>query len=428
MTPINLFKKWKDNNPKIENVVLFVSDSLRWDYLPESIAKRGITFKTIASSLYTASSFPSIATGFYPNHHGVYSFFDKVPKSIPTLLNVPGYNTSLWTENTWIDFEPPGSSQIHTILRCKNPIPLEQLDPPFIYMEDEKGGHCPYGWSEDDIYKEYDCKKFFYDYGKRKNSELRKRYQMGINRSMKEFEKRIKILEKRKLMDNTLIIFLSDHGELLGEYGGIIGHGNPTSPELVYVPTVFIHPNLPAGKSFGNSGVLRHVDLFPSILDLLNIDLDIRVDGISLFHAKKLPDFGYNYFKFETKKRVLLRFSLNFELIERSIWDKSGGCVFKDGSNTALRLLYAIYLTTISNGTDAIYLRGKFQQKPIRMLNSYFKILRNYFASSIKYGYPSFDFQTAQQLIRNIEESKINVSERDRIKSEIGKLKKEEKI
>ena len=37
----------------IENIVIYVCDSLRWDYTPESIMDMGITIKTVASSLYT---------------------------------------------------------------------------------------------------------------------------------------------------------------------------------------------------------------------------------------------------------------------------------------------------------------------------------------------------------------------------------------
>jgi len=44
----------------IKNMMIFVSDSLRWDYTPVSILNMGISTKTVASSLYTASSFPII--------------------------------------------------------------------------------------------------------------------------------------------------------------------------------------------------------------------------------------------------------------------------------------------------------------------------------------------------------------------------------
>ncbi len=428
MTSADIFRKWK-RNAQIENVLLFNSDALRYDSLSRSVAQRGVTFKTVASSLFTAASFPSIITGLYPHHHGVYSFFDRLPKDMPSLLNLPGYNASFYTENTWLNFEP-GSSPIHKALRSKHSIPLKKLEPPFIYLEDEKGGHCPYGygWSKDDVYKEDDCKKFFRDYGRKRGEELRKRYRLGIDRSIREFEKRMKILEERKLIDRTLIVFLSDHGELLGEYGGIIGHGNLTAPELVYVPTVFIHPGLPRGESFENEGVLRHVDLFPTILDLLNVDPERKVDGISLFKAIKLPEFGYTYYKTGAKRRIW-KFSMNFTIEEKSIWDKNGGYLFREGANLVHRLFVTMYHTMVSNSSiQSIYLKGRLRQTPFHTTINYGRIFKAFGTSFMKYSYPSFDFKEAQELIKQIDRPETKPSKKNRINSKIDKLRRQGKI
>ena len=43
MTTIDIFRKWK-NNAQIENVLLFNSDALRRNYLPQSVAQQGVTF------------------------------------------------------------------------------------------------------------------------------------------------------------------------------------------------------------------------------------------------------------------------------------------------------------------------------------------------------------------------------------------------
>lgn len=425
---LDILKEWKRRNPQIKNVMIFVSDSLRWDYLPESIANRGIRFKTIASAPFTAGSFPSIVSGLYPNHHGVHSFFDTLSKWTPTFLNIKNYNTSFWTENVWIDYEPKGSSQIHRILRCKTPIPLEELKTPFVYFEDEKGGHCPYGWTENDVYKEIECRKFFSDYGKKPHSELLKRYKMGIDRSVEEFEKRVRILEKRDLLDSTLIIFLSDHGELLGEYGGLVGHGIPTTPEIAYVPTVFIHPDLPKNITFEEQGVLRHVDLFPTILGLLNINNEKNVDGVNLFESNKMPDFGCNYMRKQVIEEGFLKKILDVELKEKSVWDKNGGYLFREGTNFVLRLILVIYLTTLSRGIHSSYLRGRLQKTPFKMIKNYFTIWRNYSASSIQYGNPHFDKKKSEELIGILKEKQIENKEISKIKSTINKLKSDGKI
>ena len=70
---------------KINNIVIFVCDSLRWDYTPQSVIDKGITIKTIAASLYTAPSFPSIISGLYPPKTGIYNWEVKISNYIKGL-------------------------------------------------------------------------------------------------------------------------------------------------------------------------------------------------------------------------------------------------------------------------------------------------------------------------------------------------------
>jgi hypothetical protein len=113
-TMINELKK-----EKIENILIFVSDAHRWDYCPNKMKEMGFTFKTIASSLYTASSFPSIVSGLYPPKHRVYSWEDKLNNKFRGIFNFKGYNNSLWCENTWIQYKPIESAPIYRILSQK---------------------------------------------------------------------------------------------------------------------------------------------------------------------------------------------------------------------------------------------------------------------------------------------------------------------
>ena len=56
---------------KIKNVVIFVCDALRYDYTPDIISNMGIKAKMIASSNFTAPTFPSIISGLYPFNHNI---------------------------------------------------------------------------------------------------------------------------------------------------------------------------------------------------------------------------------------------------------------------------------------------------------------------------------------------------------------------
>jgi len=414
-------------NKKIKNIVIFVSDSLRWDFLPQSLVKKGVVFKTIASSLFTASSFASMLTGLYPPFHGVFSFKDRLNKNLQTLLNIRKYNTSLWTENTWLGFKSIDSVPLYRLLRHYKRISLEDIKPPFIYVEDEKGGHCPYGWDVDAKYEEWDCLSFFKDYGRKSPSTLKRMYARGIKRSVKVFEKRLRTLEERNLLDETLVIFMSDHGELLGEYGGVIGHGNITTPELIYVPVVFIHPSLEGDEIYENRGVLRHVDLYPTILDLLNIKPLYKTNGVSLLKTERLPEVGYAYWRLESKK-TLFRSPINIRIEERSVWDRNGGYLFRMGSPPLSTFFRFINLTLYSNSIEKIYVKSRFKNSPLRTTYDYITMFKYYITPFMQYGEPSFNKEIAEQTINKIEMFKLSLNERHLIKAKINELVKIGKV
>ena len=92
----------------------------------------------------------------------------------------------------------------------------------------------------------------------------------------------IKSLEKNKLDKNTLIIFTSDHGELLGEnrMWGKLGWWDSAyrRPLIVYNP---------GKKNYEVDDFTESVDLAPTILDWLNEDIPINWSGESLINYTK---------------------------------------------------------------------------------------------------------------------------------------------
>jgi len=71
------------------------------------------------------------------------------------------------------------------------------------------------------------------------------------------------------LLDKTIVIITSDHGELLGENGARIGHGWAVNPQLANIPLIVMDP---AKHGYHvNRTIGSQVDLLPSILDLLGI-------------------------------------------------------------------------------------------------------------------------------------------------------------
>ena len=353
-----------DSKEKIKNIVIFVSDALRYDFTPEEVTRMGIKTKMIASSIFTAPSFPSMFSGLYPNNHKVYSFTGpSINSNIQSLMNLKGYYTSLWTENSWLGLKE--KSPLHRITRSANHIPLTSIKEPFIYVEDEKGGHCPYGWPViNSKYEEWDCKSFYEDYSKKSIAELKESYQIGVDRSVNIFKKRLETLAERGIEEETLVIFTSDHGELLGEYGGLIGHSLLTVPELVYVPLIFINPQLPTNINLESRGVARHVDMFPTICDILNINMQgKRLDGKSLYEKSRLPNFGFSFYN-EIPKLEGFKKNLSYDLKEIGFWSENRGFVLRKNVSFIKRLMRSLMLNKFKKEeNNVVYRKNIFKNK-----------------------------------------------------------------
>ncbi|MGD9137575.1 MAG: sulfatase-like hydrolase/transferase [Desulfobacterales bacterium] len=76
-------------------------------------------------------------------------------------------------------------------------------------------------------------------------------------------------LDNLGMMDNTIIIFTADHGELCGAHG-MSGKGATAYREQNNVPLIVYHPDVPGGKKC--QAVTSHVDLVPSILAMTGAD------------------------------------------------------------------------------------------------------------------------------------------------------------
>jgi hypothetical protein len=90
-------------------------------------------------------------------------------------------------------------------------------------------------------------------------------------------------LKSSGLLDNTLVIITDDHGEMLGENGGPIGHGWAVTPRLTNIPLIIMDPANPGYHI--NDTIGSQVDLLPTMLDLLGIPLpqDQLYQGTSLY-------------------------------------------------------------------------------------------------------------------------------------------------
>jgi arylsulfatase A-like enzyme len=87
-------------------------------------------------------------------------------------------------------------------------------------------------------------------------------------------------LDTLGLAENTLVLFTSDHGELLGDHGLLL-KGPFLYEGLVRVPLLWRLPGRIAAGTVLDAPV-GHVDVVPTVLDLLGLDTPLGVQGQSL--------------------------------------------------------------------------------------------------------------------------------------------------
>ena len=120
----------------------------------------------------------------------------------------------------------------------------------------------------------------------------------------------LKSVENMGLADKTVVIFTTDHGFYFGEHGGLFGKMSsdkypdgtlkpydepgsqwsysPLFEEIVHLPLVIRSPGLTPGVYGGLSSA---IDVMPTVLDLLGLDIPAFVQGRSLAPAMRDNSF-----------------------------------------------------------------------------------------------------------------------------------------
>jgi len=86
-------------------------------------------------------------------------------------------------------------------------------------------------------------------------------------------------LEENGLIDETLIVFSSDHGEEFFEHGGF-EHGHTQYDELVHMPLIVRGPGFPAGERIATN--VGNTDIAPTILDYVGLEIPDSMIGAPL--------------------------------------------------------------------------------------------------------------------------------------------------
>lgn len=273
------------------------------------LRKQGITFlNTISSSPFTPASHATVFTGLQPYNHGLRHLFkEKISSNVKTLAQVlkdEGYETGAIVScpgmNKWYGFSRGFDHYDDEIPR------LADGSDPLLTVDVKKRGSAlkranlvvdrAYNWVKNKQNKKYFLFIHFFDahwpYEAPEKFGGDNAYEEEVAFSDHYLGIFLNSLKKDGLLENTTIVVFSDHGEdLEGLYpndkGGEklghpeeFGHGCLLYDQTQKVILIIKDKSLSRNKNIEQQ--VRLVDLLPTILDLLKIKNNHKVDGISL--------------------------------------------------------------------------------------------------------------------------------------------------
>lgn len=102
-------------------------------------------------------------------------------------------------------------------------------------------------------------------------------------------------LKENDLWDNTLIVFTSDHGEQIGDHWliGKMGYFD----QSYHIPLIIRDPDTPQNHGKHISAFTENVDIMPTLLNWLDLELPVQCDGASLMPILKqgiVPSYWRN--------------------------------------------------------------------------------------------------------------------------------------
>lgn len=319
------------------NVVLFGVDSLRADHMScygyprlttphiDRIASEGVLFeKNFSVHIPTTSAYANMLTGMDAFTTQVVALRHKGPlredvRTLPEILREAGYNTSCvgFSGNpssrgfdTYLDYAGWGSWNEGRSPKAQNlnDVALPELDrlaseeKPFFLFLRHMDPHAPYlppapyermfyhgnecdpaNRSMDPVMSFKPFRDFFASWmppGITNKDYVIAQYDGAVAYMDACIQSILTALEAKGLAENTLVALNGDHGETLYDHECWFDHHGLYDPTL-YVPLIMRLPGgLPGGKRIG--GYSTHVDLVPTVLELLGVDAGIRFDGRSL--------------------------------------------------------------------------------------------------------------------------------------------------
>lgn len=107
------------------------------------------------------------------------------------------------------------------------------------------------------------------------------RYAAEVHSLDRELGRLVDGLRRAGLLDDSLLILTSDHGEALeNDHGYYFSHSNGMTVDQLHVPLMLRCSACPAGLSVDRP--VSTVDILPTALDLLGVEVEVATDGLHL--------------------------------------------------------------------------------------------------------------------------------------------------
>ncbi|HTG32270.1 MAG TPA: sulfatase [Thermoanaerobaculia bacterium] len=307
------------------NVIVYLVDALRADHLGcygyarpvspriDNFARGAVLFRhTVAQSSWTRPAATTILTGLLPRTHGVNGRRDVLAGQAVTLaerLRERGYHTAGlvtngnvarsyglgqgfetyqllprkhsaatdvnaeaadWLRTRWKG-DAPFFLYLHTVephAPYAPPLPFRQRFAPGVRDEGLIRMNFLHRVEEGKIAATPEVLRNFMDL-----------YDAEIAANDAAFGELLDLLGQRGLLEDTVIVFVSDHGEEFLEHGGW-EHGRTLHQEMLDVPLIVRVPGMGSGRIVQRQA--QQMDVAPTILDLLNLPVPPDMDGRSL--------------------------------------------------------------------------------------------------------------------------------------------------
>ena len=117
-----------------------------------------------------------------------------------------------------------------------------------------------------------------------RRADNKRRYLAALREADDQVGRLIEFLDAAGLAEETLVVVVGDHGESFDDHGQF-GHGGSLYESAVSVPLFLINPQLSPQREFERP--TSHIDLAPTIADVLGLPIPREWDGTSLFRPRR---------------------------------------------------------------------------------------------------------------------------------------------